>query len=256
MELALITRLNQEFLQSPSRQYLVAADSCAHLTAEQKKAWAEILSSAATAEGEEESMVRPLRDFFSQTAALNEYIELHAQDEHRHAEMLRDYVFKTFQHQKKKKTFTDRFVYDFLFKKIKTFASHRPLPFLTTLYFYELYAEEFYSQLKKQSAHFQLPHLNEFFSTIQKDELRHIAGLKALIQVWAQEKWAVTWMDLALTRFLMTIVHFDVNTSRWAFYNKRLRRNMMTLGLDPEFFQKEAARHARFSYEKFRGLRA
>lgn len=255
MESPLISRLNQEFLQSPSRKYVVTADACDHLTPEQKKAWAEILTSAATAEGEEENMVRPLRDFFSKTPDLNEYIELHAQDEHRHAHMLSDYVFKTFQHQKKRRTITDKIVYDFLFQKIKTLASNRPLPFLTTLYFYELYAEEFYSQLKKQSAHFKLANLNDFFGTIQKDELRHIAGLKALIQIWSQQKWSVGWLDLALTKFLMFIVRFDVNTGSWAFYNKRLRRNMTILGLDPGFFHNESKKHAVTAYEKFRGLR-
>lgn len=255
VETSLISRLNQEFLHSSSRKYSITADASDHLTIQQKKAWAEILSSAATAEGEEENMVRPLKDFFSSHQALSEYIELHAQDEHRHAQMLKEYILQTFQYEKKKKTFTDKFVYGFLFQKIKALASHRPLPFLTTLYFYELYAEVFYSQLKKQSQQFNLPHLNEFFGVIQKDELRHIAGLKGLIQIWREEKWQVKWIDLALTRFLMGVVNFDVNTSRWAFYNKKLRRNMETLGLDPDFFRQEARRHAIVSYEKMRGLR-
>lgn len=254
MELPLISRLNLEFLQSPSRNYVVKADVCDHLIESQKQAWAEILSSAATAEGEEENMVRPLRDFFKSIPILNEYIELHAQDEHRHASMLQLYILKTFQYEKKQRTFTDRVIYDFLFQKLRAQAAHRPLPFLTTLYFYELYAEEFYSQLKKQSEVFKMPHLTEFFSTIQKDELRHIAGLKALIQVWSQEKWSANLYDLVLTKFLMWVVRLDVNTGWWAFYNKKLKRNMKILGLDPEFFYKESSRHAQNSYNKFKDL--
>ncbi len=255
MDLSLIARLNKEFSQASSQSYLIQKDSCEQLNEAQRKAWSQILSSAATAEGEEENMVRPLKDFFAANPDLKDYIEFHAQDEHRHAQLLRDYIFKTFQYTKKKRTITDHIVYDFLFQKIKALASHRPLPFLTTLYFYELYAEEFYSQLKKQSEHFKMPHLFELFSVIQKDELRHIAGLKALIQIWQQKKWPVSRMDLALTKLLMMIVRFDVNTSWWAFYNKKLRRNMTTLGLDPHFFYQEANRHAKNSYEKFRELR-
>lgn len=254
METALIARLNKEFLQASSRTYVVQADTCDHLESEQKKAWSEILSSAATAEGEEESMVRPLQVFFEKMPDLKSYIDLHAQDEHRHAHMLRDYIQLTFKYVKKQRTFTDRVIYDFLFAKLKHWGAHRPLPFLATLYFYELYAEEFYSQLKAQSEKFKLPHLQSFFTTIQKDELRHIAGLKALIQVWKENQWPATKLDLLLTRFLMWVVQTDVNTSKWAFYNKKLKTNMQVLGLDPEFFYQEAHRQARVSYEKLREL--
>lgn len=250
-----IEKLNAEFKTSPSRDFKVLADSVEHLPPEKQLAWAQILSSAASAEAEEKNMVLPLIEYFKEHPYIQSYIENHAADENRHAVQLKEYIHLTFGYEKKKKTITDQIIYDRVFKILKNWGERKPLPFLATLLFYEMFAEEFYDQLKLKAKLDGLPQLYRFFSIVQKDELRHRAGLNALFKLWEKQSWPIYKSDLLMTRLLMTVVKADINTHRLAFYNRRLRRNLRILGIDLADFTHKTLAFGEQAYQKIQSLR-
>jgi rubrerythrin len=206
-------------------------DNCSGLPEEKKKAWAEMLSSVASAEATEEVIMKPLVEHFRNHGELQTYFAAHAQDEFVHAEALKKYVRATFAHEKKKKTLADQVIYGGLFTLFRRFAGTRPLPFIAALFFYESYSERFYDRLQKAAERDGLPVLREMVQRIEKDELRHRAGLKLILKEWSTLKGRADRIDLWLTKTLISVVKADVDTS--AFYNERVRRNMDTLGLGP-----------------------
>jgi rubrerythrin len=253
-EFSIIEKLNSEFRIARDTVYQIEPDSIDHLSPEERLAWAHILSSAASAEAEEENMVRPLADFFKNVTPIRDYIQFHAQDENRHARLLKEYIAKTFQYEKKTKTLTDKIIYEQIFTRLRNWGERRPLPFLATLLFYEMFAEEFYSQLKISAEKAGLQKLVQFFSVIQKDELRHLAGLKSLFSYWRHQEFPVTTADLAITRLLMMIVKADVSTHRLSFYNNRLRKNMIAIGIMPDWMSEQTSVFSKRTYQEIAKL--
>jgi len=165
-------------------------------------------------------------------------------DEQRHQLHLKEYVKVTFDFVKKKKTLTDLVIYKGIFSGVKQFSDKRPLPILTAILFYEWFAEEFYSELMGQAEKDKLHNLKKLFERIEKDELRHRAGIKALLALWRKEGKKIDRTDYVLTQVLLGVTRLDVNTAQWAFYNKRLRTNLSALGLDTEKIYKQSKAYA------------
>lgn len=210
------------------------SDSTTHLTAERKMAWAGLLSSAASAEESEEMVIDPVLKAFRDSPLLVRYLKTHMSDESRHQDLLKEYVKNNFQYEKKKKTFTDIVVYKGIFRGVSEISEKRPLPIIVAILFYEWFAEEFYSELMNCAERDGLVNLKNLFIRIEKDELRHRAGIKALLAIWKSEGKKIDKIDLFYTRLLLGVTRMDVNTASWAFYNKRLIKNLTALGLDTE----------------------
>src|SRR5262249_54115395 len=83
---------------------------------------------------------------FHQTAS--DFFKSHSADEARHAEMLKNYLWKTFRHEKKDRTLTDRLIYDRFFPWAGRLTQSRPMPALAGLLFYEIFVGELYDELR------------------------------------------------------------------------------------------------------------
>jgi rubrerythrin len=209
-------------------------DSIDHLSPERIKAWTGLLSSAASAEESEEMVIDPVLKAFKNSPLLQRYLKTHMRDEQRHQHHLKDYVKTNFSFEKNKKTLTDLIIYKGIFKGVSEISEKRPLPIITAILFYEWFAEEFYAELMDTAEKDKLFNLKKLFERIERDELRHRAGIKALLALWKKEGKKIDQFDLICTKFLLGVTRLDVNTASWAFYNKKLKTNLTALGLDTE----------------------
>lgn len=219
-------------------------DSSFHLSPDRQRAWAQLLSSAASAEESEEMVIHPILKAFEYSDILHRYLVTHMNDESRHQDLLKEYVKNNFAYEKKKKTLTDVVIYKGIFRGVSLVSEKRPLPIIVAILFYEWFAEEFYSELMKRAEADKLINLKNLFARIEKDEHRHRAGIKALLAVWKSEGKRIDKVDLFYTKILLGVTRLDVNTASWAFYNKRLRTNLENLGMDTEKIYRNSKAYA------------
>lgn len=241
----IITKLTEEGEKASYTSEFPFKDSTTHLRPERKAAWAGLLSSAASAEESEEMVIDPVLKAFNYSPLLKSYLKTHLEDEGRHQEQLKEYVKNSFQYEKKKKTPTDIIVYKGIFTGVSQITEKRPLPILVAILFYEWFAEEFYSELMSQAEIDGLVNLKKLFLRIEKDELRHRAGIKAVLAMWKNEGRKIDKIDLLYTKLLLGVTRMDVNTASWAFYNKRLKNNLTALGLDTEKIYQRSKAYAK-----------
>lgn len=228
-------------------------DPVEHLSVERINAWKGLLSSAASAEQSEEMVIDPVLRAFDYNPLLKRYLKTHMRDEQRHQIHLKEYVKTTFDFVKKKKTLTDIVIYKGVFAGVKQISDKRPLPIITAILFYEWFAEEFYSELMAQAEKDKLHNLKKLFERIEKDELRHRAGIKALLALWKKEGRKIDRTDYLLTQFLLGVTRMDVNTASWAFYNNRLKTNLTALGLDTESIYQRSKAYAQKALDELAG---
>jgi rubrerythrin len=250
----LIEKLISEGEKAANAESFPLIDDARHLSAEKRLAWAQLLSSAASAEESEEMVIEPILKAFDFAPRLHRYLTLHAADESRHQVLLKEYVKNTFQYVKRKKSITDRVIYDGVFRGIKGLTEKRPLAIIVATLFYEWFAEEFYSDLVAAAQRDNLPGLKYLFEQIEKDEKRHRAGLKAVLALWKLQGKSVDTVDLAYTKTLLNIVRLDVNTAPWAFYNKKLRRNLTIIGMSPDKIYSRSKDYADKAFNELKAL--
>lgn len=230
----IITRLTLDGEKAQGPLSFPLIDSTLHLSQERRLAWAQLLSSAASAEESEEMVIQPILKAFEYSDILHRYLKTHMGDESRHQALLKEYVKNNFSYVKKKKTLTDIVIYKGIFRGVSKITEERPLPIIIAILFYEWFAEEFYSELMNRAESDRLFNLKNLFAHIEKDEHRHRAGIKALLGIWKSEGKKIDKVDIFYTKVLLQVTRMDVNTASWAFYNKKLRRNLTNLGLDTE----------------------
>ena len=240
----IITKLTEDGEKAQSTFAYSLVDSTSHLSTERKLAWAQLLSSAASAEESEEMVIGPILSAFAYSDLLTRYLKTHMGDESRHQDLLKTYVKNNFDYVKKSKTLTDIIIYKGIFRGVSQISEKRPLPIITAILFYEWFAEEFYSELMNKANDDQLPNLKNLFVQIEKDELRHRAGIKALLGIWKSEGKKIDKIDILYTRILLSVTRLDVNTASWAFYNKKLRRNLTNLGMDTDKIYRKSKSYA------------
>ena len=210
-------------------------DSCEHrcLSAEKQNAWANFLSSIATTESIETMLIEPIRKAFGSSMATLDYLDAHGDDERRHHQLLTSYVKRTFGFEKKHRSGTDLVVYGFLLPHFSRLGRYKPLYLLTPLRFYEAFSLEFYKVLKILAQADGLPRLVALIQSIEKDELRHLAGLDTLVHKYRENTGTPSRADLMLIRSVLNLLLFDINIAPWAVHNRKVRRNALTIGIDP-----------------------
>ena len=201
-----------------------------------KDAWAKLITSAATAEGIEEDLMGPLLAHFRRDKDIHDYLLAHSADEARHHEAFTSYVWETFAHRKGASTLTDRIIYQGLFKWLKAGAARRPIAFILGLYFYELVAVDFYDQVKRQARVDGLPALEKLVASVEKDELRHRAGLKLLLGLLRERSRKADVIDETFTRFVIRLIEVDIDASPAALHNRKLRERLTALDFDLDSF--------------------
>ncbi|MEQ1876737.1 MAG: ferritin-like domain-containing protein [Bdellovibrionia bacterium] len=204
------------------------------LDSEARKGWAGFLSSIATSESVERLVVEPLLAHFQNAPEIRELIETQAADETRHYQMFSDYVQKHFGYRKTHKTLTDRVVYGGFLPLIAAIGRRRPLSILLVLRFYETFSIEIYRELKKLAEQNGMTVLRELIESVERDEWRHLAGLKKM------SGGNVPWLDRAAAHAIALVLRFDVHAGLWAIHNKKLRKNLLRIGLDPEYVNQAA----------------
>lgn len=230
----ILLKLTAEGEKAQTRLDFDLRDDAVHLSDERRTAWSQLLSSAASAESSEEMIIKPVLSAFDSDPLLKNYLATHRDDEDRHQKYLKTYVKNSFSYVRKKKSIASLVVYDGVFNLVAKVADKRPLPVLIAILFYEWFAEEFYSDMMKRAEEDKLHNLKNLFAAIEKDEHRHRAGIKAVINIWKSEGRRIDQVDILFTKILLGITRMDVNTAEWAFYNKRLRTNFINIGINPD----------------------
>lgn len=250
-----IEKINFEFSEAQKKAQIPKSDAITHLPARRRIAWQSLLSSAASAEAEEEHLVRPLIDAFANSPAIVEYLNRHADDELRHAVELQAYLKTTFGYVKTKRTLSDRIFYDLIFKGLGPLMQKRPLVFIATLLFYEVFAEDFYTTIRKKADQDQLSSLSEYLRRVQHDELRHRAGIKLLFAYWSESEFPLYKSDFFWMKVLIGVVRLDISANWWALWNRKLRRSLKALDIDPSLFNQKAKDYARLVHRELATFR-
>ena len=248
-------RLSTEAVSAAALFPTVMADDVSGLSPEKARAWPELLCSMGSAEGTEENLMIPLLDAFAGHPQHQSYLRLHAEDESRHADAFRKYSEVTFQHRKKGKTFTDRVIYDGVFQAIRKVGAKRPAPILAGIYFYEFFTEKFYRQVIEAARRDGLVNLETMLTRVEKDELRHRAGVKYLLGQCGKLVRPLDAIDSLLAKTLVGIVVMDINMHPAAIYNRRVQRNLKTLGFSTDELFREAITCAKITLERVRHAR-
>lgn len=214
-----------------------AFDSVDHLPEGKINGWKKILSSASSTEGLEKVLMIEIGKAFLDHPEIYNYLESHQADEVRHQAVMNRYLKKTFQYTKMHRTLTDKLIYDSLLPKIARVFSSRPICGLALLLFFESYATLFYKKIRKAAQTDQLSKLSNLIGQIEKDEFRHLAGIRLVLAGLISK---TRWYDKALTALLLRVAVFDLNMSKWAIYNKKVRQGISRIGLDPDLLTHEA----------------
>lgn len=259
MQESRLHELIEKFIEEGEKAARVEAaslmDDACHLSPEKRLAWAQLLSSVASAEGTEELLMRPILEAAQFSPKLQRYFAIHADDENRHQKFLKEYVANTFQYVRRKKTFTDKVIYGGLFKSVESLTRKRPLASIVVVYFYEWFAEGFYTDMMNAAERDGLLALKNLFAQIEKDEKRHRAGLKTVLSLWKNEGRTADMLDLVCTKSLLEIIRFDLNAGPWAFHNQRVRRNLLALEINPDSMAERAKIHADKALDEIRTMR-
>jgi hypothetical protein len=225
----------------------VNRDGIEGLTQARRDGWAGFLSSIATTESVEHLLIDPLKESFPGDAEVLDYLVSHSTDEQRHFEVFRDYVRTTFGFEKRRRSLSDRIVYDTFLPKIAQAARKRPMLALAMLRFYEAFSIDFYRTLKKLALGDGLESLNTIIRSIEKDELRHLAGLEELIRRLKARGVRPAMLDRALIRTILFVLVADIDIRAWAIYNRKVRKRACAVGIDPDTMSAQARKAARES---------
>ena len=73
--------------------------------------------------------------------------------------------------------------------------------------------------------------------------------------LWKKEGRPVDRWDLIWTSFFIGVVRADVNVGRGAFYNFRVREDMLTVGIDPDLLTMRGQVYADSAYKEVKKLK-
>ena len=208
------------------------------------EAYKKLLSSIATVEGIEHVMVHPVAHYFRANEPVYAYLESHARDENLHSELFQGYVRHCFRYEKKKRSLTDRIIYDRALPQLAKIARHRPVAFALGVSFLEKYASHIYVDVKRSAERDGLPGLTRLLEAVEKDERRHMVGIEAVIDELMRSG-KIDRVDRVTARVILGLFLVDVSQSPYAIYNRHVRMNMLALGIDPDFIDGRGRHYAR-----------
>jgi hypothetical protein len=115
------------------------------------------------------------------------------------------------------------------------------------LRFYEAFSVDFYRVLKRLAERDRLSALLGIIRTIEKDELRHLAGLEELMRRLQGRGRGATWLDRMIVRGVLFVLLIDIDLRPWAVHNREVRRNALNVGINPIEMNVQAVKAARSS---------
>jgi hypothetical protein len=108
---------------------------------------------------------------------------------------------------------------------------------------------EFYRILKRLAISDGLENLVGIIREIEKDELRHLAGLEELIDLVILRDGMPRASDLWIARGILAVLRIDIDLRGWAVHNRKVRRRAVAIGIDPEEMAAQANRATRRALE-------
>jgi rubrerythrin len=210
------------------------SDDLSHLSSEKRASWQRVLSSIATTEGIEATVMDPLLVAKRADAEVLDYLEVHAADERRHHELLAGYLKNTFGYEKKSRTLSDRIFYERLLPAMSQTFRYKPLYGFALLYCYERFAMAFYVPLRTKAQTDGAQNLLSLLQSIEKDELRHVAGMEHLLKEEIRAQGGLRLGDLKAVRAMLSLMLVDINMSSWAFHNRDIRAHLQELDISPD----------------------
>lgn len=208
-------------------------DDASGLSLERRQGWRRVLSAVSTTEGTEHTLMAPIEEAFASDKELARYLASHKKDEARHHEWLKRYLKNTFQYVKTERTASDKIIYDKVFPQLGKLFRRKPLYGLALLYFVEQFGVTFYKNFKAQAAADGLTELVAMLKLIEKDELRHMAGLDAILKAHVEENGSVSLLDRIAIRGCLEVMAFDVNMGALALHNRDVRNHMQKIQISP-----------------------
>lgn len=245
-----LTQINQE--THTKLGHLNPCDSIQKLSFPKISGWRRILSSVATTESVERTLMTPLEEAFSKNPEILNYLASHQQDETRHHELLNRYLKNTFQYVKSHRTLSDQVIYDQALPQVSKIFKTKPLYGLAMLSFFEVYGINFYRNFKQQAQADGLRELARVVEQIEKDEIRHLRGLDLLLQYYFLSGGKLTWLDQKAIAACLKLLVLDVNMTSWAIHNREVRSSAIKIELDPKQLTQGARSAAKQIQSKMR----
>ncbi len=214
-----------------------------------RRGWAGFLSSIATSESTEKVVVEPLLNNFSAPHIQN-LIQTQFDDENRHYLAFRDFNFNFFNYSKRHQTITDKVIYEKAFPLIARLGEKYPFLLIIVLNFYENFSIQIYRELKRLAKVDGLSELETLILDVEKDEWRHLAGLKTLSLDLKERNYKVKKTELFFAHLICFILRIDVSVHPLAIFNSRLKRNLRGIEF-PLKTMKEASRTANTRCNEF-----
>lgn len=215
-------------------------DDLSEASPARQAAWKRILCSVASTERLEGTLLAPIREAFRDDPAALSYLDSQSRDENRHAQLLTRYVRNTFHHERKTRSLASRVIYDRLLPKVAESFREHPIVGLALLLTYERFSLKFYPQLREAAEKDGAAVLLQLVQRVEKDELRHLAGVEALIGREIRRNGPVSAGTLVAARAALAIFRVDSSMSPLALHNREVRGHLLALGFDLPALNRES----------------
>ncbi len=216
------------------------SDELSSASPTRQAAWKRILCTIASTERIEGTLLVPIRDAFRDDPAALSFLDSQTRDENRHAQLLLRYVKNTFNHERKTRSLASRVIYDRLLPMVAESFRENPIVGLALLLTYERFSLKFYPQLRAAAEKDGAENLLQLVRRIEKDELRHLSGVEALIGREIQRNGPASAATLVAARAALAIFRVDSSMSPLALHNREVRGHLLDLGFDLRALNREA----------------
>ncbi|WP_158998273.1 hypothetical protein [Pigmentibacter ruber] len=231
-----ITKLNrlsyQQLKTIKSYEILENIDNIEHLDHNLVDCWKKLIASIATTEGIEDLIISNIMLAFIDNEKKFNFLKSQKLDESIHTNKLINYNLQTFKYKKEQKSIADKIIYDFFLKMFAKLFPRKPIYGLILLQFFEIYGVQFYKKLSNTAKKFNLFEFEKLINLISEDEERHISGISIIISDELKKN-SLSFFDIILIKFIISICVFDINMNKNAFHNKAVRKNILALGMNP-----------------------
>lgn len=200
---------------------------------EMRNAWVRVMSAIQTSESMESHVLEPLLDVFAHREKFISVLTKQAEDEKRHSELIKNFLWDKFNFIKTKASFSDRIFYSLLFPAFKLVIKKNGIYGLCALLFYEYFSVGLYCELRERARENSLLELEKLIGDILKDEGKHIKNISALVQIITQEKIIGKIQNMGIAR-LLSLISLDVNFGLFAVHNREIRQSLIALNIRPE----------------------
>ena len=218
------------------RENIMFSDYVSHLSERKVRSWCKVISGVSTTESIEDLLIGPMLNSKNEDPKVKAYLKYHGADESRHHKMLDQYLESSFKYIKTSDTFSDILFHNVFFPMVTKIFNKKPIYGYILLRALEKFSILFYDSLEKCAKSDGMNSFVELLGVVKKDELRHIAGVTELIKYEISKHGPLSRIDIHFVKGLITVMLLDINLSQFAIHNRKMRKSMIEIGIDPEKF--------------------